>query len=263
MVSSAFGGASPEVAPQMTTRPAGAQAVDRVGPRRRADGLHDRVDLVGQPGAGLERPVRPDLHRPRTLGLVARGDPHPVPRRRAQLDQRRGHPAAGALDQDGPAGLHARVGEEHPVGRQPRRGEAGGRLPRHTLRLRHDVARRHDDLLGQRPVVELRQERPSRVEGLVAGPALTGDHRVDDDLVAVAVDAGAVAAEDHRQPVGGQPDALQRPDVVVVQPGRADRHRRPAGRRRGVGALADLQARSAGRSRRCGRRRRRASAHPR
>ncbi len=74
---------------------------------------------------------------------------------------------------------------------------------------------------------------------------------------------GAVAAEDHRQPVGRQPDALQRPDVVVVQPGRADRHRRPAGR---VASGPDARrppARSAGRSRRCGRRRRRASAHSR
>ena len=67
----------------------------------------------------------------------------------------------------------------------------------------------HGDLLGQRPVVELRQERPSLVEGLVPGPSLAGDHRVDDDFVAVGVDAGTVTAEDHRQAIGRQPDALQ------------------------------------------------------
>ena len=63
------------------------------------------------------------------------------------------------------------------------------------------------DLLGERPVVQLRQERAARVEGLVAAPAVRRDDGVDDDLVAVGVDAGAVAAEDHRQPVGGQAHA--------------------------------------------------------
>ena len=41
--------------------------------------------------------------------------------------------------------------------------------------------------------------------------------RVDDHLGAVLVHAGRVAAEDHRQPVLRQPDAAQRPQVVVVE----------------------------------------------
>jgi hypothetical protein len=64
---------------------------------------------------------------------------------------------------------------------------------------------------------------------------------VHDDLVAGLVDTGRVAAEDHRQPFGGQADATQRPQVVVVERRRPDRDRRPVRRRGGFVDLADLQ----------------------
>ena len=58
-------------------RAARTQRPDRVRPGRAADGLHDRVDLVRQPRAGLEHLVRAELERPGALGLVAAGREHP------------------------------------------------------------------------------------------------------------------------------------------------------------------------------------------
>ncbi len=65
---------------------------------------------------------------------------------------------------------------------------------------------------------------------------------MDDDLVAVLVDAGGVAAEDHRQGVLAEADAPQRPQVVVVQRRRADLDRGPAALGLRIRALADLEA---------------------
>jgi hypothetical protein len=68
------------------------------------------------------------------------------------------------------------------------------------------------------------------------------DHRVHDDLVAVLVHPGGVAAQDHRQPLLRQPDPAQRPQVVVVERGRAHGDRGPAVRGDRVRPVARLQA---------------------
>jgi hypothetical protein len=65
---------------------------------------------------------------------------------------------------------------------------------------------------------------------------------VDDDLAAVRIDSGRVAPEDHRQLVLTQPDASQRPQVVVVERRGLDRDGDPAVRRSGLRPVADLQA---------------------
>ncbi len=52
------------------------QRPDRVRPGRPTHGLHDGVDLLGQPGAGLEHLVGADLERLRALVLVAARDQH-------------------------------------------------------------------------------------------------------------------------------------------------------------------------------------------
>ena len=70
-----------------------------------------------------------------------------------------------------------------------------------------------------------------------------GHDGVDEHLVAVLVDAGAVAAEHHRQAVGGQAHAAQRPHVVVVERGGAQPHGDPAVGHRRVGPLPDLETR--------------------
>ena len=101
-----------------------AQRADRVGPGGLADGLHDRVDLDGQPRAGLEHLVGAELEGPRTLGLVAAGGEHLEARRAPQRDERGGDSTAGALHEHGLAGLAAALHEEHPVGRQPRGRQA-------------------------------------------------------------------------------------------------------------------------------------------
>ncbi len=68
------------------------------------------------------------------------------------------------------------------------------------------------------------------------------DDRVDHDLVAVLVEAGGVAAEDHRQGLLAEPDAAQRPQVVVVERGGLDGDGRPAGPYLGLGALPQLES---------------------
>ena len=98
-----------------------------------------------------------------------------------------------------------------------------------------------DDLLGEGALVHLRQQRPPGVLGLVAQPVGRGHHGVHDDLVAVVVDAGGVAPEDHRQPVRGQPHATQAPQVVVVQARGPHVHPRPAVGHLGLGPLPHLQ----------------------
>ena len=78
-----------------------------------------------------------------------------------------------------------------------------------------------------------------RVEGVVALPARRVDHRVEDDLGAVVEGARAVAAEDHRELLGLDADAAQRPEVVHVEAGGFDLHTDPAVRYLGFGPLAD------------------------
>ena len=68
------------------------------------------------------------------------------------------------------------------------------------------------------------------------------DDGVHDDLVAVLVDPGGVAAEDHRQRLLAQPDPAQRPQVVVVQRGRLDLDRGPPVGHVGIGTLPDHEA---------------------
>ena len=60
-VSPASSTSGPDVVPLMTMRPPGSQRADRVAPRGPADGLHHRVDLDRQAGAGLEDLVGAEL----------------------------------------------------------------------------------------------------------------------------------------------------------------------------------------------------------
>src|SRR4051794_273334 len=66
---------------------------------------------------------------------------------------------------------------------------------------------------------------------------------MDDDLRAGRlVDAGRVTAQDHRQLLGLDPDAPQRPQVVVVEAPGLHRNTGPSLRRFGVRALTDHEA---------------------
>jgi hypothetical protein len=210
-------------------------------PRRLADRLEHGVDALRQLGAALERLVRAELDRLSASSCIAAGHPHAQARSTREHDRRAGHAAARALDQHRVARLHAGLDEQHPVGGQPRGRQARRLLERERRGLGHEVAARYRDLLRQRALVLLRQQRAPGIERLVAAPPVARDHRVHDHLVAVGVDAGRVAAEDHRQRLLGQPDAAQRPQVVVVERRRAHVDRRPAVRRLGVGPLADLE----------------------
>ncbi len=100
-----------------------------------------------------------------SLRLVALIRSHGRP---AEQDERGGHAAARALDQDRGARLEAGPAEQHPV-----RGEVGGRQARGLLErqrggLGHQVAPGHRDPLRERAVVALGQQGPARVQRLVA-----------------------------------------------------------------------------------------------
>jgi len=220
---SSAGGALPEVTPETTRVPPG-------------------VDALGEACARLEGLIGTELERPRALLLRAARDPYPRAGGARQYGERGGDPARSALDEDGHPGDHVAAGEQHPVGGEPRRGQAGGLCEGELGRLGHEVPARYRDALGERPLMALGEERALRVKGLVAPPGIVGDDGMDDDLVAFLVDAGGIAAEDHREAISAQPDAAQRPEVVMVQRRRPYAHRRPARGRLGFRSLADVQA---------------------
>jgi hypothetical protein len=65
---------------------------------------------------------------------------------------------------------------------------------------------------------------------------------VDDDLVAVLVEPGGVAPEDHRQRLLLQPHPAQRPEVVVVERGGLDGDRGPPVGDLRIGPFPDHEA---------------------
>ena len=66
--------------------------------------------------------------------------------------------------------------------------------------------------LGERSLMLLTQQAAARIQGLVPGPAVGTDHAVHHHLRAGGrIDAGRVAAQDHRQPIGGDAHSPQRP----------------------------------------------------
>ena len=116
------------------------ERLDRVAPGGLPDGLHHRVDALGQPGAGFERLVGAELQRLLALALRAAGHPHARAGGAAEHGQRGRHAARGALHEHGLARGHAAAREQHPVGGQPRGGQAGGVLEGQLGRLGDDVA---------------------------------------------------------------------------------------------------------------------------
>ena len=66
------------------------------------------------------------------------------------------------------------------------------------------------------------------VERLVGTPVRVGDHGVDDDVVAVGIDAGGVGSEDHGQPIRRQAHTSKRPQIMVVRGAGADGDDSPA-----------------------------------
>jgi hypothetical protein len=164
----------------------------------------------------------------RALLLGPPGHPDPHAGGAAELDQRGGDPAGGALDQHGLARAQAGLHEQHAVGGQPGGAHARGLGKRQAGRLGQDVAGWHRDHVGERALVPFGEQGAPRVEGLVAGPARGDDDGMQHDLAAVLEHAGAVAAEDHRELVGLDPDPAQRPQVVHVQARGPHGHGHPA-----------------------------------
>ena len=91
--------------------------------------------------------------------------------------------------------------------------------------------------------MELGEQGAARVDDFAAREVGVAEHRVDDHLVALGVDPGRVAADDHRQALLRQADAAERPDVVVVQRDRLDLDQRPSLWHVRLLDLADLERR--------------------
>ena len=198
--------------------------------------------MSGSRAPGSNAPCAPISTRALPLGLVAAGDPDGVAGRPAEHDQRRRHAAARALHEDAPARLHARHREQHPVRRQPRRRQAGRLLPRAgSAACRRGCARGTATCSASVPGCRSDSSVRARVERLVAVPAGSPTTACTTTSRPSSVDARRVAAQDHRQLVGGQAHALERPEVVVVERGGLDRHPHPAVGDVGLGPLAHPQ----------------------
>ena len=86
------------------------------------------------------------------------------------------------------------------------------------------------------------QQRAARVKRLVAVSGIrVTNHRMDDDLVACCVDPSSVAAEHDGQLLLGDADPAQRPQVVMVERGRANRHGGPADRNVRLTSRSDVE----------------------
>jgi hypothetical protein len=155
---SSAGAASPLVAPETTSVPPGRSDLIEWLQVAGADRLEDRVDPLGHPRARLEDCVGAERQRLVALVLRPARGPHAQAAGGAEDDRGGGHAAARALHEHGGARCQAGAREEHPVGGQPRRGQAGRLLEGQLGGLGDDVARRHDDALGQRPLVALGQQ---------------------------------------------------------------------------------------------------------
>ncbi|GAA3118394.1 hypothetical protein GCM10017687_35030 [Streptomyces echinatus] len=167
------------------------------------------------------------------------GGEDPQPGRLAEDDRGRGDTAARPLHQDRVTRSYPGVGEQHPVRRQPGRRQTGRLGEGQLLRLGQDVPGRHGDLFGEGALIALGEDG-ARLAGADAVAGLADDG-VQDDLVAVRVDAGGVAAEDHRQPFLRQADAPQGPEVVVVEGSGPHRDGAPAGTDPGSRTLPQLR----------------------
>src|SRR3954447_8564623 len=86
----------------------------------------------------------------------------------------------------------------------------------------------------------LRQQRPTRVDGVVPGPTRRVDHCVDDHLLAGGlIHPRGVAAQDHRQLLLLEAHPTQGPQIVMVQACRPHPDPRPAVGWLRIRALAD------------------------
>ena len=169
-----------------------------MAPSGTADGLHHHVDPLGQSGGRLERIMCAELAGALALLLGAGGNPNPDPGAAGQRGQRGRHAARRALHEHGHPRHHPRAREQHPVGGQPRGGQAGHLLEGELRGLGDQVAAGDGDPGRERSLMLLGEQRSPRVERLIPAPGVVRDHRVDHDLVPLLIEAGGITAQDHR-----------------------------------------------------------------
>ncbi|CAM5376234.1 hypothetical protein SVIOM74S_06313 [Streptomyces violarus] len=135
-VSSACEGRPPLVAPEITSVPPGPQRLHGMRPGGGTDGLDHGVDPLRQPRPRLHGLHGPQLHEPASAWPRPGSSRRPAARRpcRARSRPWPHHPPRPARARSR-RGAPARVGEQHAVRRQPRRGQTGGLLEGELLRL--------------------------------------------------------------------------------------------------------------------------------
>ncbi len=119
-------------------------------------------------------------------------------------DRSGGHAATGTLHQHGATTGGRQPGpiDDHPIGGQPGRRQAGCLLEGQRRGLGHEVAPRYGHRLGKGPLMQLREQRAPGVERLVAATrGRVSDDRVDDHVLTLRAHAGRVTSQNHRQPV--------------------------------------------------------------
>ena len=200
---SSAGGALPLVAPEITIMPPCLSALIECDQVAAPDGLHHGVDALGEARAGLEGRVGAKRQRQRALLLAAAGrSRRGAGGTRAEFDQCGGDAAARALDEHRLPGRQPAACEQHAVGGQPSGGQAGGLLEAELGRLGTRFWR--GTITCSASVPWWTSDSNERFGSSVSSPLqpADADHRVDEHLVAVWIDAGGVAAEDHRQAIG-------------------------------------------------------------
>lgn len=186
-------------------------------PRRFTDSLKDRVDLLRQSRTRLERGIRTELECPRPLALGPRSDPDTSPQSTTQNDGSRGHAPTRALDEQGVPRTCLGLSLDHPVGGEPRGGQARGIGERDLRRLVDQVPRGHAHDLGESPGINLAEQTAARVEGLVPSRSGFADDSVHNHLATIGRDSGGIGTEDHGGAIGRQCLAAQCPEVVMIQ----------------------------------------------
>jgi hypothetical protein len=72
--------------------------------------------------------------------------------------------------------------------------------------------------LGEGSGKPFRQKRTTWVEGFIAITRVgIGDNRMNEDLIAICVNACSVTAKNHRQLLRPKPDTFEAPEIVMVE----------------------------------------------
>jgi hypothetical protein len=207
------------------TRPKRPQ---RMRPRRLTHRLDHHIHPLRHPLTRHQRDRTPQRSLP-PLHLATTCRIHPSPRRHRQRDRRRRHTPTHSLHKNTITRTHTSLSEQHPIRSPPRHRQTRRLIKGQPRRLRHQITTRHTQILRERTIVPLREQRPTRIERLIPSPSIrVPDHRTHDNGIAVLVVPSRVTPQNPRQTLRRMPHPPQRPQIVPVERGRDHPHHRPS-----------------------------------